>query len=208
MVQLFFALPGHGKSSFATMYAIRSIRSKRLRKKYPNGCYVNFGVSYPGVKQISNDMIGKYAFEDCLLIIDEASLFADNRDYKSFSKELLSFFMLHRHYRCDIMLFSQGYNAVDKKIRSVCDSVYMIQKGIWTRSWLSSAYRIPYGIAFSSSNMQDSKGKSSYGDIVEGYKAPSFIQRIFAKRCIRPLYYKYFDSWDAPKLLPLPSHLS
>ena len=34
------------------------------------------------VVYIENEWIGKYQLENCLILIDEATLFADNRDYK------------------------------------------------------------------------------------------------------------------------------
>lgn len=37
-----------------------------------------------------------------------------------------------------------------------------------------------------------------------GYKKPPLLARLFAKRLFRPLYYKYFDSWENDPLPPLP----
>ena len=55
------------------------------------------------MQQINFDEIAYYDYSDSLIIIDEISLHADNRDFKTFSKELLEFFKLawslsHRYY--------------------------------------------------------------------------------------------------------------
>lgn len=60
-------------------------------------------------------------------ILDEISLFADNRDYKSFAHDLKQFFILHRHYHCDIIWFTQQYDGVDRKIRELTTCLYYVR---------------------------------------------------------------------------------
>lgn len=200
MVCLFFGLPGAGKTTIMTSLALK--HSKKLGKKknpYKN-IYCNVRISVPGVTYIDNSCIGKYDLSDCLLLIDEATLFADSRDYKSFSKEKLTYFLEHRHYNADIYLFTQQWDGVDRKIRVITDRVYYVYKGKLF-GWLwSSYYRIPYGIIIP----DPKKGGEKLGEIVQGYSKPSLLNRIFSTKVWRHRYYKYFDSWERPYLPPLP----
>lgn len=194
-ISLFFGLPGAGKT---TILAKLALDAKR-KGKYQH-VYTNVAMSVPGVTIIENDDIGERQLENCLLLIDEATLFADSRAYKSFSKEKIEFFLLHRHYNVDIVLFTQQWDAVDRKIRTITDRVYYVYKGFWTRKWISSYYRIPYGIIIPDPRKTGDK----LGEIVQGYSKPPWYIRLFAVRVWRPKYYQYFDSWEAKKLKALP----
>lgn len=195
-VSLYFGLPGCGKTTFLAMFALNAVKGG----KYEN-VYTNVALNIPGVTLIDNDCIGQYAFFNSLILIDEATIFADSRGWKDFAKGKMEFFLLHRHYNCDIVLFTQQWDGVDRKIRVITDRVYYIYKGVLTGRWISSCYRIPYGII-----IPDPKnGADKLGEIVQGYARPPFYVRLFAKRIYRPKYYQYFDSWDLDPLPPLPA---
>lgn len=195
-ISLYFGLPGCGKTTWLTKLALDAVR----KGKYQH-VYTNVGVNIPGVTFIDNDCIGKYELENCLLLIDEATLFADNRAHKEFTKGQTSYFLLHRHRNADIVLFTQQWDGVDKKIRVITDRVYYIYKGILLGHWFSSCWRVPYGILFP----DPKKTGEKLGEIVQGYSKPNLLVRIFAtKRIFRPLYYKYFDSWELQRLPDLP----
>lgn len=199
-VSLYFGLPGSGKTTMMVYKAIKAVRSGRYRNVYCNVRISVFGVTY-----IDNECVGKYDLHDCLLLIDEATLFADNRDSKNRSdekKNMLEYFLLHRHYNADVILFTQQWDGVDKKIRVITDRVYYVYKGFWTRHWFSKCYRIPYGII-----IPDPRNKSSgekLGDIVQGYCKPNILVRLFATWIYRPALYQYFDSWQRTTLPSLP----
>lgn len=196
-VSLYFGLPGSGKTTIMVSQAIKAVRSGRYRYVFCNVRISVFGVTY-----IDNGCIGKYDLHDCLILIDEATLFADNRSYKEFGRDKIEYFLLHRHYNADVMLFTQQWDGVDRKIRVITDRVYYVYKGIFTGQWFSKYYRIPYGII-----IPDPKNKSSgekLGDIVQGYCKPSIIVRIFATWVFRPALYKFFDSWQRNPLPALP----
>ena len=190
MVSLYFGLPGSGKTTYATAIAVKE--QKRIEKgisKYKH-VYTNFPVFYKGILQLQAEMLGKLGYEESLIIIDEATLIADSRDYKKFSQEMKSFFLMHRHFQCDVVLFTQQWDAVDKKIRVITDHVYYVHKGAFRR-WISYANIIPYGII-----IPDKKDNSEkYGEIIQGYCRGTFFQRMFAKRIKRRKYYKYFDTF-------------
>ncbi len=199
-ISLFFGLPGCGKTTLLAKFALDAVR----RGKYDN-VYTNVQVNIPGVTIIDNECIGKYELHDGLLLIDEATLFADSRDYKNFNRGRLEFFLEHRHRNIDIMLFTQQWDGVDRKIRCITDRVYHVKKGLLLGKWFSCVYRIPYDIIIPDPN----KGHEKLGEIIQGYCKPNIIVRLLTgKRIFRPLYYKYFDSWELQPLSDLPSKYS
>ncbi len=90
------------------------------------------------------------------------------------------------------------WDGVDRKIRVITDRVYYMYKTPILGRWISKYYRIPYGIIIPDPHSKNSGEK--LGDIVQGYCKPGFFQRLFCHRIWRPKYYRYFDSWEAPKL--------
>lgn len=195
MVCLFFGLPGAGKTTIMASMAYRFSKSK----KYMH-VYTNIQNTIPGVTVIDNNCIGQYNLENAAILIDEATLFADSRAYKEFDKGKLTYFLEHRHYNVDIYLFTQQWDGVDRKIRVITDRVYYVYKTPITGFWLSSYYRIPYGIIIP----DPKKGGPQLGEIIQGYAKPSFLQRIFSHKVFRPRWYRYFDSWERPELPALP----
>lgn len=194
-ISLYFGLPGCGKTTWLTKLALDAVR----KGKYDN-VYTNVRLNVPGITIIDNDVIGQYELENCLLLIDEATLFADSRDFKNFSKGRLEYFLEHRHRCADIVLFTQQWDGVDRKIRVITDRVYYVYKGVITGHWISKCWKVPYGILFP----DPKKTGEKLGEIVQGYSKPPFLTRLFAQRLYRPRYYKYFDSWELEKLPPLP----
>lgn len=197
-VSLYFGLPGCGKTTMLAKLAYDAVR----RGKYEN-VYTNVALNIPGVTYIDNDCIGSYELSDCLLLIDEATLFADSRDYKKFSKGRLEYFLKHRHRNADIALFTQQWDGVDRKIRTITDRVYYINKGLLFGKWISRCYRIPYDIIIP--DPKKSAGGEKLGEIIQGYCKPPWIIRIFCLRIYRPRYYPFFDSWELDPLDPLPA---
>lgn len=198
-ISLFFGLPGCGKTTLLSHFAV-----KYCRPKSPyTYVYGNVHLFVPGYTYIDNECIGKYQLDNCLLLIDEATIFADSRRHKEFPKYLVEFFLLHRHYKCDIYLFSQGWDAVDRRIRIITDRVYYVYKGVFTGNWFTKYYRIPYGIIIP--DPKKNGGSEKLGEIIQGYCKPPLLVRAFASMVFRPSLYKYFDSWEAPELPALPA---
>lgn len=166
MIQGIFGLPGSGKSTYLAKLAKKA--NKKGEKVYSNfyikNCY-----------KLDFDDLGIHDYSDCLILIDEISLFCDCRSWKNFSKELVYFFTNHRHYNVNIVYCSQSYADCDKKIRNLTDSLYYIQSSI-----------LPYV----STVRHIDKAFSVSENITECYKLSGF-----PRLCFRPLYYKYFDSF-------------
>lgn len=192
-VSRYFGLPGCGKTTTLSMLALKASRSGM----YQN-IYSNVQLAVHGVVCVPFDVFSQYELRDCLFLVDEAMIVCGDRDHKNFSKEKLKEFMMHRHKNCDIVLFSQEADGVDKKIRSITDRMYYVKKGLILGKWISTIYRIPYDVMFPD-------GGDNIGDIIMGYKQPGIISRLTARRIYRPKYYKYFDSWENDPLPPLPA---
>lgn len=98
-VSLYFGLPGCGKTTLMTKMALEAVKGKRYKN-----VYCNVRISVPGVTYIDNECIGRFNLSDGVILIDEATLFADSRAFKDFSKEKLMYFLEHRHFNVDIRL--------------------------------------------------------------------------------------------------------
>ena len=183
MIQGYFGLPGSGKTTFLTMLAQKELKKIRKNKScyekvltnfYCDGCYKD---------------LGHYSIENSLILLDEITLDADSRDFKQFDKFHKSFFLLHRHYNCDVIYFTQQYDGVDKKIRDITSSLYRVKKV----AFISIATQIYRCLDINEQTKE----------IVQGYRFPNIIERIFCRvhrYCLRPIYYKFFDSWERPDL--------
>lgn len=156
----------------------KSRYDKVLTNFYCDGCY-----------KIAYKDLGHYSIENSLILLDEITLDADSRDFKQFDKFHKSFFLLHRHYNCDVIYFTQQYDGVDKKIRDITSSLYRVKKV----AFISIATQIYRCLDINEQTKE----------IVQGYRFPNIIERIFCRvhhYCLRPIYYKYFDSWERPDL--------
>lgn len=185
MITGYFGLPGCGKSTFlaqiAKKYQKQGVRVF-VNKDFPiDGCYL-FDWKDIGIYDMSNSVI----------LIDEVSIYADNRDFKEFNKTLKQFFILHRHYHSDIIWCTQQYDGVDRKIRELTTCLYYVK----TLGHISYAMRVDRMITVDKETKQ----------IIVGFKLSHIFGLIFApitgsmKLCYRPIYYKHFHSFTAPKL--------
>lgn len=192
MINYIFGLPGSGKSTYLAYLASREIKRIKNKKSKYDRVLSNFPIK--GCYLIDFNDLGVYDTSNSLILIDEATLCADSRDFKSFKKTSKQFFLLHRHYKSDIWIASQQYDGVDKKIRDTTANMFYIKRAPFSFSHLM---RIPMHILV----------PEQTGEIIQGYKMPKLLERLFntfgsAKWIYRPLYYKYFDSFDAPFLPP------
>ena len=111
MIKCYFGVPGCGKS---TILVKEYVKNKR---KYDHIYTINLVIK--GVKKITKEDLEKYMFRNTLILWDEITIDADNREFKSFSRDLRDFFILHRHLGCDIIYATQNFEKVDKIVRDL-----------------------------------------------------------------------------------------
>ena len=139
---------------------------------------------------ISKEDLEKYKFKNTLILWDEITMDADNREFKTFSKELRDFFLLHRHLGCDIIYATQNFENVDKKVRDLTSELWYMSKSVvpFLKSF-TSAKRI-----YRSININEHTS-----ELTLGYRFCNFIESLFVsnfKLVFRPIYYRYFDTHD------------
>ena len=189
MVTCYFGLPGCGKSTMLAKIAARELKRIEKGKSKYKRVFCNYYIK--GCLKLSFSDLGVYDVSDSLILLDEITLDADSRNFKSFAETSKLFFILHRKYCCDVIYVTQQYDAVDRKIRELTSDLYYMRRA----GAITYATRIYRRIAITCD-----------GDIKMGYAFPSFMQIITHPRynlcfCLRRRYYKYFDSYQAP-LLP------
>lgn len=197
MVIRCFGLPRCGKTTTLSMMALQAVQSG----KYEH-VYANVHLTIPGVTWIPfKEVFGKYELENCIYFVDEATLNAGDRDWKSFGEDKIAYIMEHGHHKCNLVFFSQDADGIDKKIRDVTEEVYYIYKTKFWGKWFTRVVKVPYGIVWP--NGKNDNGETA-GRILMGYIKPPFLNRLFARVVRRSKYYHYFDSWECKKLPPLP----
>lgn len=119
---LIYGKKGCGKSTIA-----QKILYQHMKKGWK--CYCNIGDSrMKGVTQVDASHLWEHEYrEHSLIVIDEVNLLWDNRQFKTFPKELGAWFRLQRHHKVKVILFSQTADA-DKKIRDLTDRVYLCRR--------------------------------------------------------------------------------
>lgn len=173
MITGVFGLPRSGKTTYLCMLAQKALH--KGRKVYTNfyckGCYT-----------LDFDKLGVYDYSDCLILIDEISLFCDSRSWRDYSENMKYFIALHAHYGVDLVYCSQSYMDCDKKIRNVTDYLYQIK---------------PWYFGFSRVRVIDKQFVIDRGSISEYYQTVGI-----GKFCYRRRYYKYFDSFERKEFPP------
>ena len=145
--------------------------------------------------KLDTNWIGKYDFpKNSVLLIQEAGITWDNRNFKSFPQEVRDFFKLQRHKNVIVVLASQSFD-VDKKLRDLTDEMYLITNFMRI---FSIAKRINKKITIQKSENNDNKSSSDQASfLTESY---SFDLPFFWKFTYIPRYVRYFNSFEASKL--------
>lgn len=190
MFRLFFGSPGCGK----TTYACKLLKDMQKRpKKYG---YKRFYSNFDNIlsHKISTEGLGNWTLPfNSYLVLDEAGIEYNNRKFKSMQQSTIEWFKLHRHYGVDVDFISQSWDDVDITIRRLVDEVWYIKKV----GPLTVVRRVFKRVKVDENTHQ----------IVDGY----FLRRLFGiifdfiigvptlKIFFRFPYYKYFDTYAAPK---------
>lgn len=185
MLRVFFGSPGVGKSTLAVKMA------KKARKHYDE-VYLNFDHQVPNCRKCDMKGIGTWSFpENSYILVDEAGIEYNNRKFKSFPQEAIEWFKLHRHYACDVDVFSQSWDDMDITLRRLATQLwYMVKIGPFT-----ICRRVFKRVTVDKNTQQ----------IIDGYKMAHVLTILLPwlhnwKLTFRPFYYRYFDSWSRPDL--------
>lgn len=207
MISLYFGLPRCGKTTLISRIAYLASHGHKVNGRLYKHVFCNVHLSdLPGVTYIDSSWIGLYDMSDSLILIDEGTIAFDARSWKTFTGSIRNGFLLHGHYRQDIMIFTQRWDGIDLNIRTITEKVFYIQKSKLF-PWISYFYQIPYGIIIPDKKQQKQMTGQTLGEIIQGYCKPPLLKRIFCHRIWRPRWYRYFDSWEAPVLPPVPERL-
>lgn len=184
---MIFGKKGSGKNTLLTKWAI----------KYNKLGYTVYSDSEIfNTYKLDTNWIGKYDFpKNSVLLIQEAGMTWDNRNFKSFPSEVRDFFKLQRHKNVIVVLASQSFD-VDKKLRDLTDEMYLIVN--YMRIF-SVAKRINKKITIQKADDPDKASSEQASFLTESY---SFDLPFFWKITYIPRYIKYFNSFES-YVLPL-----
>lgn len=181
-LELIMGKAGSGKSTL-----IAHLVKKANKKGRP--VYCNHHVL--GAMKIESNWLGTYMLEDCTIIIDEAQIEFDNRDFKSFTKNLKFFFSNYRHFKADVYIVSQSWEDLDVKIRRQAKKIFIMQN-----SW------VPFTICLQRVKMKFGVNEDKT-DIVTQF-ATSILPLV--GWVLKPNFtvWHYFNSYSKPQLPPIP----
>ena len=180
-----FGMPRSGKTSFCAYITYLANHSNPPIKVFSN-VPIKSAIMYNKSDFGVYDMRGDTPEEESITIIDEASLDWNNRDYavnfKHAQHEALKL-LGHRHQH--LLVLSQVLDMDVKFIRQSAN-VYQLKKGLFG---FSKLLRVPRVL-----DVIDGEWKDVYT------KPKGILAHWYTWRFYRPMYYKMFDSYDAPKL--------
>ena len=154
--------------------------SKKYQKKKKE-VYSNVDIKGNYILEPTKDL-GNYEIANALIIIDEAGLEFNNREFKTYPKNCNFFFKYHRHYNCDIIVLSQDLD-VDLKIRKLATNYYLLKKSF-----------IPFFI--SRKTIKKKIDINDEGEIVDFH----YFQFLGTKLFFAPKVWKMFNTLDRPQL--------
>jgi len=183
-VSLYIGLPRSGKTTFLAY--LTNLCNVTGHKVF---CNVPVQGAYPFTK----DDIGKYDMSNALILLDEAGIMYDNRQFSTaFTEESLTFLKLIGHYHSNICLFSQSMDIDAKWVRMSKD-IYFVKRSL-----------IPHRTKIIRVHRKLDVNNDTH-KIEDFYNKPNgLISLFFCKRFNRKPYYHMFDSYSAPKLKDFP----
>ena len=184
-----FGKKGSGKSTLETKLAL-----KYARKGRPVYCD-RPGV--PGTYYFRTEDVGICEFPPgSVVMVDEAGMVWDSRDFKNFKVQTRDYFKLQRHYKNTVYLFSQSFD-IDKKLRDLTDRMYLT-------SSFCNAFSVARAISKKVGISNADYNTTGESKLVDTYQFESIL--LFWAGSIKitylPKYFKYFNSFEAPALKP------
>lgn len=149
VLNVFFGVPGSGKTTFAAWLIKQCMRESwviRLCKRWPDkklckrilegkrfrratAVYSNVPITGAFKLDAKKD-IGHYMIADAKIIIDEAGIEYNNRNFKAFPPEAIYFYKYHRHYQTSVDVFSQSYEDMDVTLRRLAQNFYVVRRSL------------------------------------------------------------------------------
>lgn len=179
---MIFGKKGSGKTTLLTKYCLEYLSK---------GWHVYSNTELYGANILDVQKIGHYDFpQNSLLIIDEVGMIWDNRNFKSFSSDVRDFFKLQRHKKVKCILASQSFD-VDKKLRDLCDTMYLCSKKFGVFSIAKKIIKFP-----TIHNGNDSQNDNE-SFLTDDYKFSFFF---FWRLTFIPRYIMFFNSFECEPL--------
>ncbi len=200
VLDIYFGVPGCGKTTFAAWLAfwamlgspIRILLDQIIDKPWSRWLADKWRLEKP-VDVFSNvfirgtklfrplEQLGVHKIRDALVILDEAGLDFNSRNFKSFPDTCRHYFKKFRHERTHVVLFSQWYNDMDITIRNLKTNLYVVRPSL-----------IPYVIV--AKKLKPFVDLDKNNQIAEGYKWG--LPLIDNKYCFAPTTWKMFDTHE------------
>lgn len=121
-LSIWYGAPGVGKSTLAAFFALKAQAA---------GIPVYSNMPIKGCYQFDKSDLGSYLIENCLVLWDEVGVDANSRNFKAnFTPQQIKWLKYHRHEGAQVMVFSQGFDDMDKIIRTLGSEMYVVRRGI------------------------------------------------------------------------------
>lgn len=148
VLNVYFGVPGSGKTTFAAYLTRRSMKQSRiitwaenhpgrfsawllgtrlLKRRTPVWSNVPITGAYHLDAQRD---IGRSMIVNGKVIIDEAGIEYNNRSFKTFPKEAVYWYKYHRHYQCSVDVFSQSFEDMDVTLRRLAQNYFVVKKSL------------------------------------------------------------------------------
>ena len=119
----FYGAAGSGKSTLAAWFAKKALNA---------GIPVYSNMPILGCREFAKSDLGTWLMEDCLVLWDEVGVDANSRNFKNnFNQDQIKWLKYHRHERAMVMIFSQGFDDMDKIVRTLSTAAFVVQKGLF-----------------------------------------------------------------------------
>lgn len=170
---------------------------RRTFEALANGWEVYSTCAVSGARLIdANNLAMSSLPPNSLILIDEAGIIWNNREFKGFNADIRKYFKLQRHAKHKIVLYSQAWD-VDVTLRRLCDELWLMKN-------LFGCYSISRRILRTISLVSAEKMQGE-GQIVDDLRYDSLL--FFWCGSIRftfvPKYMKYFNSFEMEELPPM-----
>ena len=173
VLNVYFGVPGSGKTTFAaylTKWALHEnpiitfcrrhrnpvtnllLRSRYLKRRID--VYSNVPITGAYRLDAKAD-IGFFMIENAKIIIDEAGIEYNNRNYKNFPQEAIYFYKYHRHYQTSVDVFSQSYEDMDVTLRRLAQNFYVVRRSLVSFCVVARRIRRKVGVDEQTKQIQD-----------------------------------------------------